>query len=81
MRIKELVSLCWHFDSNVNKIKIIGGTYEVKKLLNGLNTSDVLLEAVTFRIQTIMEMEDSLGDLEVAQFGIEDGETLFIKAV
>ena len=78
MLLRDLLNLCYHYDSNVSKIKVIGVTATVKKEIS--NSSEVLLSTITIPIQQAFENE-KLADFEVSDFGIEDTNTLFVKLV
>ena len=77
MRLSDLLKYCYHFDSNVQKIKIIPVTVEVKKYLMN-NEDGVVINAFTCPIQRIHE-DTKLCEFEVSEFGIENGNTLFVK--
>jgi len=76
MKLRQCLSLCYHYDSNIKHVKIIAITGEAKKYIS--NGGQMLLSSITAPIQSIYE-DESLSDFEVSEMGIENDTTIFFK--
>lgn len=83
----EFLSYCFHYDSNIQILRVIGVNNEIQKLLPNRLTPEVITNSIgtngnvisiTATIQ-YFNKEYQLKDREVVTFGIETDNILYVK--